>query len=88
MDTLAVIKELAYFVFAEGDERAKARAMLCLVYYHALHDDFYEVRAGALSIQHHSNQPTIQPNQTKPLSRTLLAPSYLYFLVPRLATCC
>jgi translation initiation factor 3 subunit C len=38
------LEELIAFIFKEGDERAKTRALLCAVFYHSLHDRFYKAR--------------------------------------------
>eukprot|EP00882_Tetradesmus_deserticola_P006590 GHRQ01006939.1.p1 GENE.GHRQ01006939.1~~GHRQ01006939.1.p1 ORF type:complete len:782 (+),score=486.53 GHRQ01006939.1:187-2532(+) len=40
----AAMKRLVGIVFQHGDERAKARAMLCIIYHRALHGDFYSAR--------------------------------------------
>jgi hypothetical protein len=40
----AAMKRLVGIVFTHGDERAKARAMLCTIYHRALHGDFYSAR--------------------------------------------
>jgi hypothetical protein len=40
----AAMKRLVGIVFQHGDERAKARAMLCTIYHKALHGDFYSAR--------------------------------------------
>eukprot|EP00775_Hariotina_reticulata_P009995 gene9995-10150_t len=42
--TGVAIKRLVGVVFQHGDERAKARAMLCYIYHKALHSDFYSAR--------------------------------------------
>lgn len=36
--------ELCTFIFRHGDERLKARALLCAVFYHAIHDRFAKAR--------------------------------------------
>lgn len=38
------LEELCSFIFEHGDERGKTRALLCSVYYHALHDKYYKAR--------------------------------------------
>lgn len=40
----SALKALVGVVFNHGDERTKARAMLCYIYQQALHDDFYSAR--------------------------------------------
>lgn len=40
----AAMKRLVGVVFATGDERTKARAMLCYIYHTALHSDFHTAR--------------------------------------------
>uniref|UniRef100_A0A383WAN8 Eukaryotic translation initiation factor 3 subunit C n=1 Tax=Tetradesmus obliquus TaxID=3088 RepID=A0A383WAN8_TETOB len=40
----AAMKRLVGIVFTHGDERAKARAMLCTIYHKALHGDFHSAR--------------------------------------------
>lgn len=40
----ATMKRLVSMVFAHGDERTKARAMLCYIYHKANHGDFYTAR--------------------------------------------
>lgn len=38
------MENLCNFIFKTGDERAKTRALLCAVYYHALHDNYHRAR--------------------------------------------
>ncbi len=40
----AVLQGLVTLIFRQGDERTKARAMLCLIYHKAIHGHFYEAR--------------------------------------------
>jgi translation initiation factor 3 subunit C len=42
--TASVIESLCQFIFNNGDERTKTRALLCSVFYHALHDRYYRAR--------------------------------------------
>lgn len=44
LDVRKEIEGLCNFIFDNSDERARARAMLCLIYYHAAHDRFHEAR--------------------------------------------
>ncbi len=43
-DTQAEVARLASFIYANGDDRARTRALLCHVFAHALHDEFYAAR--------------------------------------------
>jgi translation initiation factor 3 subunit C len=38
------MESLCTFIFKTGDERAKTRALLCAVYYHAMHDRYHRAR--------------------------------------------
>jgi translation initiation factor 3 subunit C len=40
----AVLNELSQYIYKFGDERLKTRALLCMVFHHALHDRFYRAR--------------------------------------------
>lgn len=44
VDTAKLISDLCTFVYQEGTDRSKTRAMLCHIYHHALHDRFLEAR--------------------------------------------
>lgn len=62
-----LVTELANNVFEKGDERLKSRAMLCLIFHHALHDRFHEARD--LMLMSHL-QDTI--HQTQDISTQIL----------------
>jgi translation initiation factor 3 subunit C len=44
LDISKKIEDLSSFIYKNGDERLKTRALLCCVYYHALHDRYYQAR--------------------------------------------
>ncbi|KAG1661195.1 hypothetical protein FOA52_006001 [Chlamydomonas sp. UWO 241] len=44
VDCHVVVGGLVELIFRTGDERTKARAMLCTIYHKAIHDDFYGAR--------------------------------------------
>ena len=44
LDVRAEIEKLCNFIYDNSDERARARAMLCQIFYHAMHDRYYEAR--------------------------------------------
>ena len=43
-DTGAKMDNLCQFIFKHGDDRGRTRALLCAVYYHALHDEYHRAR--------------------------------------------
>ena len=40
----AKLEELSHFIFKHGDDRSRARALLCNVFHHAIHDRYYPAR--------------------------------------------
>eukprot|EP00983_Pelagomonas_calceolata_P012317 393968-Pelagomonas_calceolata.AAC.6 len=43
-DSHSVMRSLVTIIFKHGDERTKARAMMCSIYHKAIHADFYGAR--------------------------------------------
>ena len=43
-DMTTQISDLCTYIYANGSDRQKTRAMLCYIYHHALHDRFLEAR--------------------------------------------
>lgn len=43
-DPASKMQELCSFIYKHGDERSRARALLCAVYHHAVHDRYYQGR--------------------------------------------
>jgi translation initiation factor 3 subunit C len=43
-DPAMKMQELCSFIYKHGDERSRARALLCAVYHHAVHDRYYQGR--------------------------------------------
>jgi len=44
LDSAKLISDLCTYVYQEGTDRSKTRAMLCHIFHHALHDRFLEAR--------------------------------------------
>ncbi len=44
IDSAKLISDLCTYVYQNGDDRSKTRAMLCHIFHHALHDRFLEAR--------------------------------------------
>jgi translation initiation factor 3 subunit C len=44
LDVAQTIDQLCTFIYKEGDDVSKNRAMLCQIYHHALHDRFHKAR--------------------------------------------
>ena len=63
---------LCNYIFDNCEERARARAMLCLIYYHAIHDRFYEAR-DALLVSHMSDHIQHMDESTQILYNRMLA---------------
>lgn len=49
-----VMSQLSTFIYKHGEERSKARAMLCCIFFEAIHNNFYTVRLPATQAVHHS----------------------------------
>lgn len=42
-DLPTVMSQLSTFIYKHGEERSKARAMLCCIFFEAIHNNFYTV---------------------------------------------
>lgn len=49
-DLAATMTRLSTFIYKHGDERSKARTMLCCIFFEAIHDDFYRVSSACCAL--------------------------------------
>ena len=49
-DLPTVMSQLSTFIYKHGEERSKARAMLCCIFFEAIHNNFYTVSQSVTPI--------------------------------------
>lgn len=66
-DLSSTMARLSTFIYKHGDERSKARAMLCCIFFEAIHDDFYRVRTS----RHLSHHLTVEEGKSTDVTHIL-----------------